>query len=409
MHNSKAVAVRAAAVATPFTGDSLGESIRNYLRTAILKIAEEELSAFLGAEAGVRTPARRGYRNGCSRKRTITTSAGPTEVQLPRARTFDGDEWQSTMIPRYSRRLREVDAALLGMYFGGVNTRKIKQAIRPLLRDSPLSKSSISRLIVRLKDFFEAWSSRSLATEDISYVYMDGTYVRLRCAGRRGSLPVMVAIGVRSTGEKVLLSLRVMGSESAAAWQAFVGDLAGRGLKRPELAVIDGNQGLALALDRTWPEIPRQRCIVHKYWNLLGYAPKNSHEQLKADYHAIVYAEDLAAARAAYEAFVRKWKRLHEGVARSIQEAGDELLTFMRFPKAQWKAIRTTNIIERLNQEFRRRVKTQGMFPTESSILILLFGVVASGMVKLRKIEGFDTMEAKPKISEHADQALAIA
>jgi transposase-like protein len=106
---------------------------------------------------------------------------------------------------------------------------------------------------------------------------------------------------------------------------------------------------------------------------------------------------------------VRKWKRLHEGVARSIQEAGDELLTFMRFPKAQWKAIRTTNIIERLNQEFRRRVKTQGMFPTESSILILLFGVVASGMVKLRKIEGFDTMEAKPKISEHADQALAIA
>jgi transposase-like protein len=333
----------------------------------------------------------------------LGTSLGKTEFMMPRAVVFEGErrvEWRSAMIPRYARRAREVDAALLGLYFGGINTRKVKQAIRPLLRNSPLSKSAISRLVVRLKDYFEGWRRRRLAEEDIRYIYLDGTYVRVRCAGRSGSLPVLAAVGVRSTGEKVLLSLEVMGSESAAAWESFVGDLAARGLKRPELAIIDGNAGLAQALDRLWPGMPRQRCVVHKLRNLLGHAPKRLHDEIRADFHAITYAEDPAGARAAYEAFRRKWRRLSEGVARLLEEAGEELLTFTRFPTSQWKAIRTTNIIERLNQEFRRRIKTQGMFPTESSILVLLFGLVASGMVRMRRIGGYETMTHGPQEAE---------
>lgn len=394
MNDSTAVAVRPSAVAVPFTVDSLSDSIRGHIRDMIALIAGEELTAFLGAKSYDRTPGRRGYRNG-TKLRTLTTSVGKTEFLMPRAVVFEGQgrkEWQSTMIPRYARRAREVDAALLGLYFGGVNTRKVKQAIRPLLRDSPLSKSAISRLIVRLKEYFEAWRRRDLSTEDIRYVYFDGTYVRVRCAGRSGSLPVLAAVGVRATGEKVLLSLRVMGSESAAAWEAFADDLANRKLKRPELAVIDGSQGLATALERLWPGMPRQRCVVHKLRNLIAHAPKRLHDEIRTDFHAIIYAEDAAGAREAYEAFLRKWRKLSEGVARSIQEAGNELLTFTRFPKSQWKALRTTNIIERLNQEFRRRTKTQGMFPTESSILILLFGLVASGMVRMRRITGYESM-----------------
>jgi len=291
-----------------------------------------------------------------------------------------------------------VDATLLGMYFGGVNTRKVKQAIRPLLRDSPLSKSSISRLVVRLKEYFEGWRQRSLADEAISYLYLDATYVRVRCAGRSGSLPVMVTIGVRTTGEKVLLSLQVMGSESAAAWEEVVGDLARRGLRRPELAIIDGNPGLSQALERLWPGLPQQRCVVHKLRNLLAHAPRRIHDDIRDDFHAIVYAEDAATAKAARESFLRKWRRLSEGVARSLEEAGMDLLTFTRFPKVLWKALRTTNIIERLNQEFRRRTKTQGMFPTESSILILLFGLVASGMVKMRRIDGHETITGSSEL-----------
>lgn len=408
MNDSTAVAVRPSTVAVPFTVDSLSDAIRGHIREMIGLIAGEELTAFLGAKAYDRTPGRRGYRNG-TKLRTLTTSVGKTEFLMPRAVVFEGQrrqEWQSAMIPRYARRAREVDAALLGLYFGGVNTRKVKQAIRPLLRDSPLSKSAISRLIVRLKDYFEAWRCRDLSSEDIRYVYFDGTYVRVRCAGRSGSLPVLAAVGVRATGEKVLLSLRVMGSESAAAWEAFADDLANRKLKRPELAVIDGSQGLATALERLWPGMPRQRCVVHKLRNLIAHAPKRLHDEIRTDYHAIIYAENAVGARGAYEAFLRKWRKLSEGVARSIQEAGDELLTFTSFPKSQWKALRTTNIIERLNQEFRRRTKTQGMFPTESSILILLFGLVASGMVKMRRITGYAAM---PEGQAHdAVQAMTV-
>ena len=391
MHDTTAVAVRPTAVAVPFAADSLSEAIRSHIRGAILRIADEELSAFIGAKAYARTRDRRGYRNG-SKPRSLTTSVGKTDFMMPRAVLFNGNEWQSTMIPRYSRRAREVDAALLGLYFGGVNTRKVKQAIRPLLRNAPLSKSAISRLIVRLKEYFEGWRRRSLTDEDIRYLYLDATYVRVRCAGRTGSLPVMVAVGVRATGEKVLLSLQVMGSESTAAWEGFLDDLVGRGFKRPKLSIIDGNQGLAQALEKLWSGLPRQRCVVHKLRNLLAHAPRRLHDEIRTDFHAITYAEDAAAAKAAYEVFLRKWRRLSEGVARSMEEAGTDLLTFTRFPKSQWKALRTTNIIERLNQEFRRRIKTQGMFPTESSILILLFGLVASGMVRMRRIEGYEAM-----------------
>jgi transposase-like protein len=400
--------VRQSEVALPFTPDPLSEAIRVQIRNAIARIAQEELAAFLGAAAYERSPHRRGYRNG-AKMRTITTSFGKTGFLMPRAVVRQGNrnvEWQSGILPVYARRAPEVDAALLGLYFGGVNQRKVGRAIRPLLGDSPLSKSTISRLVVRLKGYFESWQKRSLAEENISYVYvyLDGTYVRVRCAGRTGSLPVMVAVGVRSTGEKVLLSLELRGSESEAAWEGFLQSMAARGLKRPQLAIIDGNHGLVRALDELWPGLPRQRCVVHKLRNLLAHAPKRLHDEIRADYHAIVYAEGPEAVRAAYEAFLRKWRKLSDGVARSLEEAGADLLTFCRYPKSQWKAIRTTNIIERLNQEFRRRIKTQGSFPTESSVLILLFGLIASGMVRMRRIEGYEEIG-----SVQALQSLAVA
>lgn len=396
MNHIRPAVFRQSEVSLPFAPDPLSEALRQQIRAAIMKLAQEELAAFLGAVAYERSPRRRGYRNG-AKTRTIATSFGKTDFLMPRAVVHQGDrlvEWQSSLLPRYARRAREVDAALLGLYFGGVNQRKVGRAIRPLLRDSALSKSSVSRLVVRLKSYFDAWQTRSLAGEDIRYIYLDGTYVRVRCAGRTGSLPVMAAVGVRASGEKVLLALELRGSESEAAWESFLQALAARGLKRPQLAVIDGNPGLVRALGDLWPGLPRQRCVVHKLRNLLAHAPKRLHDEIRADYHSIVYADGPEGVKAAYEAFLRKWRRLSEGVARSLEEAGTDLLTFSRFPTSQWKALRTTNIIERLNQEFRRRIKTQGSFPTESSVLILLFGLVASGMVRMRRIEGYEEIGA---------------
>jgi transposase-like protein len=392
--------------------DVLSDVARDHIRQALGRVAQEELTAFLGAGVYARTETRRGYRNG-TKTRTLSTSFGPTELVVPRALVFDGErsrEWQSQIIPRYARRTREVDAALLGLYFGGVNTRRVKQAIRPLLKNSPLSKSSISRVIVQLQAYFENWSQRDLSGEDIRYMYLDATFMPVRCGGKAERLPIMVAIGVRSTGEKVLLSLAVMGVESTAAWSGFVTNLADRGLKRIELAIVDGNKGLTRALLELWPNLPIQRCTVHKLWNLLGHAPKSLQGEVKADYDRIINADDIEMAKAAYAAFMRKWSRKAESVARSLEDAGMDLLSFMSFPKEQWRSLKTTNIVERLNLEFRRRTKTQGVFPTQSSILVLLFGLVASGMVRMRKIGGYETMTTGGKTVEHADlKALAVA
>ena len=408
----KAAPAGATTVALPFTMDVLSEVARDRVRQALNQLAHEELTAFLGAGVYARTEARRGYRNGAKR-RTLATSFGPTELTVPRALIFEGEqrrEWQSRIVPRYARRTREVDAALLGLYFAGVNTRRIKQAIRPLLKNSPLSKSSVSRVIVSLQEYFEGWSQRDLSGEDIRYLYLDATFMPVKCGGKAERLPIMVAIGVRSTGEKVLLSLAVMGVESTAAWGGFVGDLVSRSLKRPELVIIDGNKGLERSLLEQWPKLPIQRCTVHKLWNLLGHAPKSLQTEVKADYDAIINAEDFDKARMAYGSFVRKWSRKAESVARSLEEAGMDLLTFMRFPKAQWRSLKTTNIVERLNHEFRRRTKTQGVFPTQSSVLVLLFGLVASGMVRMRRIGGYETMVPGAQAQEEdVPKALAVA
>jgi len=174
--------------------------------------------------------------------------------------------------------------------------------------------------------------------------------------------------------------------------KGFVADLQARGLRAPLLAIIDGNPGLRPALSRTWPATAVQRCAVHKLRNLERKAPKHALDELREDFHRIVYAASADAGRAAYTAFERKWATRCPGVGRSLHEGGAELLTFFTFPKAQWKTLRTTNVIERLNEEFRRRVKTQGSLPTEDAALILLFSLVASGQIKLRKIDGHATI-----------------
>jgi transposase-like protein len=168
----------------------------------------------------------------------------------------------------------------------------------------------------------------------------------------------------------------------------------GRDFTAPLLCIIDGNPGLRRAVERVWPRAAVQRCCVHKLRNLERKAPKHALDDLREDFHRIVYAASGDAARAAYTRFERTWATRCPGVVRSLQEGGDELLTFFRFPTAQWKTLRTTNVIERLNEEFRRRVKTQGSLPTEDAALILLFGLVASGQITLRKIDGYTKIAA---------------
>lgn len=374
----------------------LGELIHDAVRVAIERAVREELEATLGAAPWERAEVRHGYRNG-SRERLLSGPTGPVPLTVPRATLFGPGgrrEWSSKVLPRYQRRLPELNEAIAGAYLAGTNTRRIKGALRPLLKAAPLSKSAVSRVIGTLKGALDAWRARPLAKLEVVYLYLDAIALRVRTAGKVVSSPVLAAVAVLADGQKQLLSLEMCGSESNEAWKGFLDDLVARQLGAPLLCVIDGNAGLRRAVQLVWPKAAVQRCAVHKLRNMQRKAPKHAQDEIADDFHQIVYAKDGGAAEAAWDAFRSKWEKSCPGVVRSLEEGGEELLTFYRFPRQQWKTIRTTNVIERLNGEFRRRVKTQGSLPTEDSALILLFSLVASGQIKLRKLDGFEKIAA---------------
>jgi transposase-like protein len=261
----------------------------------------------------------------------------------------------------------------------------------------------VSRVIATLKGGLEAWRTDSLTDLDVIHVYLDGFALRVRSSGKVVSVPVLGVVGVLVDGGKQLVALELCGGESFAAWKGCLDDLVARGLQAPVQAIIDGNAGLRRAVGLVWPKAAVQRCCVHKLRNLERKAPKHALAEIRDDLHRIVYAASADTARTAYAAFERTWNKRCPGVVTSLREGGNELLTFFRFPKTQWKTLRTTNTIERLPEELRGRVKTQGSLPTEDAALVLLFSPVASGQIKLRKIDGW------PKIDAVLNQHTAVA
>ncbi len=372
----------------------LRQSIESQMRRRILEaielVLEEELTEALGTGRYERGRTRRGYRNGHQTRR-VTTAVGTQTLEVPRGRIVDPDgsssEFRSQALPRYARRAREVDEAILGAYLAGANTRRIRKALAPLLGEEHLSKSAVSRVASRLKELFGRWSERDLSGERYAILFLDATHLKVRLAKRVVSAPVLVVLGVAEDGTKHLVALQLAVSEAGSHWSSLIADLQRRGLEAPALLLSDGHAGLRKAIE-LWPEVPVQRCTWHKWQNLVGHCPVHARRELKRDYDAIVYAEDGMKAREAYQAFVQKWTKLCPAVARSLEEGGEPLLTFYAFPKAMWRALRTTNTLENLNREFRRRTKTQASFSTEEAAVTLLFGLVAFGQIQLRKIDG---------------------
>jgi putative transposase len=232
---------------------SLSALIHREIRVAIETAVHEELRTALGTTPYERSEIRRGYRNG-SKTRKLTGPTGPVALSLPRATLFTNwKEWTSRIVPRYHRRMPEVNEAIVATYLAGGNTRRIRGALQPLLKAAPLSKSAVSRVIATLKDGLEAWRTRSLADLDVIYVYLDGFALRVRSAGKVGTMPVLGVVAVRSDGSKHLLALELCSGESFAAWKGCLDDLVARGLRAPMLAIIDGDVGRRRAVGEIWP------------------------------------------------------------------------------------------------------------------------------------------------------------
>lgn len=339
-----------------------------------------------------------GHRHG-SRTRSLTGTFGPIEIAVPRARltTSEGKttEWKSQALRAYQRRTLAADALIASSYLAGTNTRRVRRALAALFGGT-VGKDTVSRTWRKVKSDWDAWNSRSLAEEPIVRLILDGTVVRVRLDRKATSISLLVVLGVRADGQKVLLAIRSMGGESAEAWRTVLGDLIKRGLRRPEFLIVDGAPGLDKAIAAVWDGVPVQRCTVHKHRNLLAHAPERLHEEITSDYNDMIYAttpEEIAVRR---KAFIRKWRLKHRAIADSLEEAGERLFTFTRLPPSQWRSVRTTNAIERLHEEFKRRIKTQTVLPSADTAAMMFWALLASGQISMRKVDGWQTLATKP-------------
>jgi putative transposase len=375
--------------------DPIEAGLRERIRGFIEELLEQELTAALGRRRHGRGPSP-GHRHG-HRERRLTGSFGPVEISVPRARLRAEDgatrEWRSAVLPRYARRTRQVEALIAGAYLAGANTRRVQRALAALFRGA-VGKDVVSRTWRKVKTDWEAWCRRDLAGEDMVRLVLDGTVVRVD--RKAAALSLLVVLGVRRDGQKVLLAVKNMGGKGEAAWRAVLDDLVARGLRAPTFLIVDGAAGLARALAALWPEVPTQRCTVHKHRNLLAHAPEALHEEVSADYTDMIYAATPAEIEQRRRTFLRKWRLKCRAVADSLEEAGDRLFTFARLPSVQWKSARTTNAVERLHEEFKRRIKTQTVLPSAETAAMLFWALLAAGQVTMRKVDGWQTLAEKP-------------
>src|SRR3954465_7334685 len=377
--------------------DPIEAGLRGRIRGFIEAMLEEELAAALGGGRYERGQ-RRGHRHG-RRERRLLGSFGPTTIRVPRGRLAKPDgtteEWRSAALARYARMTRQVEALIAASYLAGTNTRRVRRALGALFRGA-VGKDVVSRTWRRIKADWEGWNRRSLAGDDIVRLILDGTVVRVRLDRKATNISPLVVLGVRSDGQKVLLSMRAMGGESEAAWRGVLDDLIARGLRTPGFLIIDGGAGLERALAALWPAVPTQRCTVHKHRNLLAHAPERLHEEISADYTDMIYAETAKEIETRRKAFLRKWRLKCRAVADSLEEAGEALFAFTRPPSTPGKSARTTNAIERLHEEFKRRIKTQTVLPSAETAAMLFWALLASGQISMRKVDGWPSLGQPP-------------
>src|SRR5512135_3040371 len=285
------------ASSSPFEGadwlDPLEERVRQSIRGFIEHLVESELDAFLGRQRYGRDGHVAGHRNG-HRERQLLGTFGPTTVSLPRARIQEADgrqrEWRSQALRADKRLTKRAEALIAGVYLAGTNTRRVRRALQGLFAGA-IGKDTVIRAWHRVQGDWHAWQQRDLAGDAIVRLILDGTVVKVRLDRKAAAISLLVAMGVRRDGQKVVLAIRNMGGESEAAWRALLDDLVKRGIGTPELVIVDGGAGLEAALAALWPAVPMQRCSVHKERNLLAHAPKNLHDEIKADYTDMMYAE----------------------------------------------------------------------------------------------------------------------
>ena len=356
----------------------LRAKVRAAVQVVMNAVLDAEVEAFIGAARYARTPTRQDQRNG-RYARGLVTSVGPVALQVPRTRKG----FTPLVFERYQRRQTELDQAIGDMFVKGASTAQVGEIVETLTGVKP-SPATVSRVHQTLQDEFDAWKQRPLLAHYL-YLFADGTYFTVIYEAEGQKMPVLAVIGITPTGTREVLAFVTGDRENQQAWTDLLTDLQQRGLHSVGLWITDGNQAMLNALAAKFPETPRQRCVKHKLTNVLSYIPKAHQAAVEPELKAIFYQPNREMADQAWAAFCEKYATLYPSAVECLQRDGQACLTFYDFPVAHWKTIRTTNVIERLFEEVKKRThKMSAAFRTEGSCLLMFYAVIRS--LKFRRI-----------------------
>jgi transposase-like protein len=340
--------------------------IRTVVRTALQEVLEAEMTEAVGAGKGERTATRLGYRSGYY-GRTLITRVGKLELRVPQDR--DG-RFSTELFERYQRSERALVAALAEMYVQGVSTRKVK-AITEELCGHSFSASAISAINKKLDESLAQFASRRLG-EAFPYLILDARYEKVREAGVIAGQAVLIAIGIDWDGRRQVLGVELANRESRSSWREFLLGLRERGLAGVEFVVADDHAGLKAAIREVLPEAAYQRCYVHFLRNALDYVPRKVDDDCLQELRWIYDRRDLAEARADLAAWIGKWQSKYPRLVAWVEENIEETLSFYRLPRQHHKHLKSTNMLERLNEEIKRRTHVVRIFPNAESCLRLI-------------------------------------
>jgi putative transposase len=341
--------------------------LRPLVGLVVQEILEAEMNEALGAQKGERTERRMGYRSGYY-VRNLVTRVGRLELRVPQDRQ---GRFSTQLFERYQRSERALVAALGEMYVQGVSTRKVK-AITEELCGQEFSASTISAINQRLDEELERFMCRQLE-EEYSYVILDARYERVRQEGIISSRAVLVAIGVDWEGRRQVLGVELANRESSSSWKEFLLRLKSRGLRGVIFVVSDDHPGLKSAIAQVLPEALWQRCYVHFLRNALDYLPRRkADDDCLTELRWFYERRNVEEARRDLTAWLAKWQGKYPKLCEWVENNIEETFTFYRLPKEHHKHLKSTNVLERLNQELKRRTQVIRIFPNEASALRLL-------------------------------------
>jgi putative transposase len=342
------------------------DGFRALLQTVVQEVLEAEMTEALQAEKNERTATRVGYRSGYY-DRKFVTRVGLLELRVPQDRS---GRFSTELFERYQRSEKALVAALAEMYVQGVSTRKVK-AITEELCGHSFSASAISDATTRLDGALTAFAERRLK-EAYPYLILDARYERVREAGAIQSQAVLVAIGVDWEGRRQVLGVDLANRESRSSWRDFLAGLKRRGLFGVEFVVSDDHEGLKAAIREVLPEAAWQRCYVHFLRNALDYVPRKVDDDCLMELRWFYDRRDLAEVRRDLAAWLAKWQTKYSGLTNWVEENVEETLTYYRLPLPHHKHMKSTNMLERLNQELKRRTLVVRIFPNAASCLRLV-------------------------------------